>query len=65
MGLALLILVLKTMAMRTGNEHYTARPRFWAKIFAINFAMGVVTRHPHGVSVRDQLGPLLPKRSEA
>src|SRR5580765_481302 len=46
MGLALLILVLKTMALRTGNEHYHHAARFWAKIFAVNFAMGVVTGIP-------------------
>ena len=46
MGLALLILVLKTMALRTGNEHYNQSARFWSKIFAINFAMGVVTGIP-------------------
>src|SRR5580698_3509644 len=46
MGLALLILVLKTMALRTGNEHYNHAARFWTKIFAVNFAMGVVTGIP-------------------
>ncbi|HTS32175.1 MAG TPA: cytochrome ubiquinol oxidase subunit I [Bryobacteraceae bacterium] len=46
MGLALLILVLKTMALRTGNPHYDRAARFWARIFAINFAMGVVTGIP-------------------
>jgi cytochrome d ubiquinol oxidase subunit I len=46
MGLALLILILKTMALGTGNEHYNCAARFWAKIFAINFAMGVVTGIP-------------------
>ena len=46
MGLALLIVILKTMALRTGNPHYAAAARFWAKIFAINFAMGVVTGIP-------------------
>jgi cytochrome bd ubiquinol oxidase subunit I len=46
MGLALLILILKSMALRTGNEHYHRAARFWAKIFAINFAMGVVTGIP-------------------
>ena len=46
MGLALLILILKTMALGTGNEHYNRAARFWAKIFAINFAMGVVTGIP-------------------
>jgi len=46
MGLALLIVVLKTMALRTGNDHYNRAARFWAKIFAVNFAMGVVTGIP-------------------
>ena len=46
MGLALLIFVLKTMALRTGNEHYNRSARFWAKIFAVNFAIGVVTGIP-------------------
>jgi cytochrome d ubiquinol oxidase subunit I len=46
MGLALLIVILKTMALRTGNEHYNRAARFWAKIFGINFAMGVVTGIP-------------------
>jgi cytochrome d ubiquinol oxidase subunit I len=41
MGLALLIVILKSMALRTGNQHYDQSARFWAKIFAINFAMGV------------------------
>src|SRR5882672_5603586 len=46
MGLALLLVVLKTMALRTGNEHYNESARFWAKIFAINFATGVVPGIP-------------------
>jgi cytochrome d ubiquinol oxidase subunit I len=46
MGLALLLVVLKSMALRTGNQHYNQAARFWAKIFAINFAMGVVTGIP-------------------
>jgi cytochrome d ubiquinol oxidase subunit I len=46
MGLALLIVILKTLALRTANEHYNQAARFWVKIFAINFAMGVVTGIP-------------------
>ena len=45
-GLALLILILKTIALRTGDEHYHRAARFWAKIFGINFAVGVVTGIP-------------------
>src|SRR5690242_21750948 len=46
MGLALLLVVLKTMALRTGNEHYNDAARFWTRIFAINFTIGVVTGIP-------------------
>jgi cytochrome d ubiquinol oxidase subunit I len=46
MGLALLIVILKTAALKTGNQSYDEAARFWVKIFAINFAMGVVTGIP-------------------
>jgi cytochrome bd ubiquinol oxidase subunit I len=46
MGLALLIVVLKTMALRSNDEHYNRAARFWGKIFGINFAIGVVTGIP-------------------
>ena len=46
MGLALLLVYLKTKAVRTGDEHYNRAARFWARIFGINFALGVVTGIP-------------------
>ena len=46
MGLALLIVILKTMALRTKDERYNVSARFWAKIFAVNFLLGVVTGIP-------------------
>jgi cytochrome bd ubiquinol oxidase subunit I len=46
MGLAPLIVVLKSMALRTGNQRYNDAARFWAKIFGINFVIGVVTGIP-------------------
>jgi cytochrome d ubiquinol oxidase subunit I len=46
MGLALLIVVLKTLALRTGDAHYDRSARFWARIFAVNFLLGVVTGIP-------------------
>ncbi len=46
MGLALLIVVLKTVALVRHNERYNEAARFWAKIFAINFLIGVVTGIP-------------------
>jgi cytochrome d ubiquinol oxidase subunit I len=46
MGLALLIVVLKTVALRTGSEKWNQASRFWARIFGINFVFGVVTGIP-------------------
>ncbi len=47
MGLALLIVVLKTMALRRGGDETLDRAaRFWAKVFGINFVFGVVTGIP-------------------
>ena len=46
MGLALLILVLKTVALRTGDQLWNRAARFWGKIFGISFAIGVVTGIP-------------------
>src|SRR6266850_6223693 len=46
MGLALLILILKTWYLKSRDPRYNDAARFWAKIFAINFALGVVTGIP-------------------
>jgi cytochrome bd ubiquinol oxidase subunit I len=46
MGLALLIVVLKTIGLTKSDERYNQASRFWAKIFAINFVLGVVTGIP-------------------
>ncbi|MGC9158109.1 MAG: cytochrome ubiquinol oxidase subunit I, partial [Terracidiphilus sp.] len=46
MGLALLIVVLKTVALRTGDAEWDRAARFWGRIFAINFVFGVVTGIP-------------------
>ena len=45
MGLALLIVVLKTMALR-GDEVADRAARFWLRIFGVTFVMGVVTGIP-------------------
>lgn len=56
MGLALLIVVFKTLALRDCNlelsHNYDAAARFWGKLFAINFLLGVVT----GVPMEFQFG---------
>jgi cytochrome bd ubiquinol oxidase subunit I len=46
MGLALLIVSLKTIALRTNDERYNVAARFWARIFSVNFLLGVVTGIP-------------------
>jgi len=46
MGLAVIILYFKTMALRTGDERYHRATRFWVRIFGINFVFGVVTGIP-------------------
>ncbi len=46
MGLALLIVVLKTIALRRNDRVYDEAARFWGKIFGINFVLGVVTGIP-------------------
>ena len=46
MGLAPLIVVLKTLAIWKKDERYNNAARFWARIFGINFVLGVVTGIP-------------------
>ncbi len=46
MGLALLIVILELIAIRKNDEKYDDAARFWAKIFAVNFLLGVVTGIP-------------------
>ncbi|HUE52661.1 MAG TPA: cytochrome ubiquinol oxidase subunit I [Terriglobales bacterium] len=52
MGLAPLIVVLKTLALRRKDGIYNQAARFWARIFGINFVLGVVT----GVPMEFQFG---------
>src|SRR5438045_8788586 len=46
MGVALFLVYWKWRALRTGDEQYNQAVRFWAKIFGLNFAVGVVTGIP-------------------
>jgi cytochrome d ubiquinol oxidase subunit I len=46
MGLALLIVALKTVALKTGSDQWDRAARFWGRIFGINFVFGVVTGIP-------------------
>ena len=42
-GLAAYIATLLAMWVRTGAERYQLLARFWTKIFAVSFGMGVVS----------------------
>ena len=46
MGLAPLIVALKSLAIARADERYNEAARFWAKIFGISFTLGVVTGIP-------------------
>src|SRR3984957_9337741 len=46
MGLAWFLVYWKWKALRTGEEKFNRAARFWAKIFGLNFGVGVVTGIP-------------------
>lgn len=46
MGLAPLIVLLRTLHLAGRDGLYAAAARFWTRVFALNFAMGVVTGIP-------------------
>ena len=43
LGLSLIVAIMETIYVRTGNETYKRMTQFWGRLFLINFAMGVVT----------------------
>jgi cytochrome bd ubiquinol oxidase subunit I len=43
LGLAVIVALMETLYVRTGQESYKRMTKFWGKLFIINFAMGVVT----------------------
>lgn len=52
LGLSVLLAIMETMYVRTGDEDYRRMARFWGKIFLINFGIGVVT----GITLEFQFG---------
>ncbi len=52
LGLSILLAIMETIYVRTGDETYMRMARFWGKIFLINFAIGVVT----GITLEFQFG---------
>jgi cytochrome bd ubiquinol oxidase subunit I len=43
LGLSVLVALMETWYVKTGDETYKRMAKFWGKLFLINFAMGVVT----------------------
>lgn len=52
LGLSVLIALMETAYVRTGNEVWKKMAKFWGKLFLINFALGVVT----GITLEFQFG---------
>lgn len=46
LGLSVILAVMETQYVRTGDETYLRMTKFWGKLFLINFAVGVVTGIP-------------------
>lgn len=43
LGLSVLVAIMETLYVHTGQDLYKRMTKFWGKLFLINFAMGVVT----------------------
>lgn len=43
LGLGVIMSIMETMYVRTGNEQWKTTAKFWMNIFGINFAIGVAT----------------------
>lgn len=52
LGLTIIIAYMETRYVKTGDETYLEMTKFWAKMFLINFAVGVVT----GITLEFQFG---------
>jgi cytochrome d ubiquinol oxidase subunit I len=52
LGLSILVAIMETTYVRTGDETYKWMTKFWGKLFLINFAIGVVT----GIALEFQFG---------
>lgn len=60
LGLSMIIAVMETLYVRSGNEVYKKMAKFWGKLFLINFALGVVT----GITLEFQFGTNWSRYSE-
>jgi cytochrome d ubiquinol oxidase subunit I len=60
LGLSVLVAIMETKYVRTGDEIYLRMTKFWSKLFLINFALGVVT----GITLEFQFGTNWSRYSE-
>lgn len=51
-GLGMLMVIMEGLYLRTGDPQYEAMTRFWTRIFAVNFAVGVAS----GITMEFQFG---------
>ncbi len=52
LGLSLIVAIMETIYVKTGDEDYKKMAKFWGKLFLINFALGIVT----GITLEFQFG---------
>lgn len=52
LGLGVIMAIMETMYLRTGNEQWKRTAKFWMNIFGVNFAIGVAT----GIILEFQFG---------
>ncbi len=52
LGLGVLVAIMETIYVRSGDEEYKRMAKFWGKMFLINFVVGVVT----GITLEFQFG---------
>jgi len=60
LGLSVMLAIMETRYVRTGDEIYLKMTKFWGKLFLINFAIGVVT----GITLEFQFGTNWSRYSE-
>ncbi len=60
LGLSILVAIMETKYVRTGDTEYKRMAKFWGKLFLINFALGIVT----GITLEFQFGTNWSRYSE-
>jgi len=56
-GLSVLLVTLEGLWLKTGDEYYYRHARFWAKLFLLNFGVGVTTGLPLEFDFGTNWGP--------